>query len=130
MGVVYLYASRTMRPMGREVPIMPNRVRQLRKERSLTQARLAEMCGTTHVTIGRIERGEQDLGSYWTLTIARVLGVHPGQLFSPLPFEEQPEIAEAMRLVRMLPEEDRRNWLRTGHALAATAGGDAAEIAA
>lgn len=117
MGVVYLYAGRTIGLMAKETPIMPNRVRELRKRQRLTQEKLAEKCQTTHATIQRIETGKMDLSSYWTITIAGALAVHPGALFAPLPWSDDPAIHRVMEIVASLPPEQLAHWSEVGEGL-------------
>lgn len=99
--------------MPAKPPIMPNRLLELRKTRRMSQNRLAELAGTTHTTISRLERGEIDLGSYWVLTFARLLEVHPGELFRPLP--------PAAELAARVPPSARETWMRLGEELAKAA---------
>ena len=96
---------------------MPNRVRELRKRRRLTQEKLAEKCETSHATIQRIESGKMDLASYWAVTIAKALEVHPGALFSPLPIDDEPLAVKVLEIYASLPREDLEGWTRHGDAL-------------
>ena len=58
---------------------MINRIRDIRKERGLTLADVAERCSppTTAQTIGRLETGMRQLSLTWMNRIAAALGVEP-----------------------------------------------------
>lgn len=58
----------------------PNRIRELREARGLTQEELAAEAGTTSQQIGRLERGARSLRQDWMERIAAVLGVTPAEL--------------------------------------------------
>lgn len=97
----------------------PNRIAEWRKARMMSQERLAELCGTTHATISRLERGKLPLGEHWLRTIGRVLRVSMVDL---LLAEEQEALNNAADVARdilaTLPPEQRRQWLEMGEALA------------
>ncbi len=57
-----------------------DRLRELRAERSLTQARLAELAGLTEIDVSRYERGEVDPSLHTLVALARVLGVQETEL--------------------------------------------------
>lgn len=99
--------------MPAKPPTMPNRLRELRIGKGLTIEALADLAGTTHSTISRIEKGKIDLGSYWVLTLSRLLDVHPGELFRPLP--------PAVELASRMAPTARETWLRMGEELAKAA---------
>lgn len=61
-----------------------NRIKDLRVERELTQAQLAEMLGTTDATIQRLESGKRQLTEKWAKKISEVLGVDLGQVFGQI----------------------------------------------
>ncbi len=58
---------------------MINRIRDIRKEKRLTLAEVAERCAppTTAQTIGRLETGMRNLSLDWMNRIAAALGVEP-----------------------------------------------------
>lgn len=58
-----------------------NRIKELRIERNLTQAQLAEMIGTTDATIQRLETGKRQLTQKWAEKISSNLGVEVASLF-------------------------------------------------
>ncbi len=61
---------------------MINRIRDIRREKGMTLAELAEACDppTTPQTIGRLETGMRNLSIKWMDRIARALGVDPEML--------------------------------------------------
>lgn len=70
---------------------MINRIRDIRREKGLTLADVAERCSppTTPQTIGRLETGTRELSLKWMNRIAAALGVDPELLVrgeeSPVP---------------------------------------------
>lgn len=67
----------------------PNRVRELRKMRGLTQTELATLVGTSQSHIANIEKGLRDIDINLLIRLARALRV---KAYEILPEEEQPEI--------------------------------------
>ena len=59
-----------------------NRIRELRQKRGLTGQRLAEMVGTTQVTISRLETGQRKLTQDWMRRIAKALDCSPADLIT------------------------------------------------
>ena len=59
-----------------------NRLRELRAERDLTQAALAEMVGVSRKTINTIENGVFVPSTLLALKLARALGLPTEALFS------------------------------------------------
>lgn len=61
---------------------MINRIRDIRREKGLTLAELAEACSppTTAQTIGRLETGMRSLSTKWMDRIAGALGIDPQML--------------------------------------------------
>jgi len=56
------------------------RIREIRKERGMSQTELAEKAGISLITISRIERGERDPHLTTLLRIARGLDVRLSEL--------------------------------------------------
>lgn len=64
--------------------------RRLRKERGLTQERLAELAGLHMTDIARIETQGRDPGVRVIAKLARGLGVEPATLFAGVSAEPEP----------------------------------------
>lgn len=102
-------------PESRETsPLLPNRIRELRRDRGLTQAEVAHRMGTATSQLSVLERGKRRLSLPWMQRIARALEVYPAEL---LPLDEQShELSdEERRLIRdyraQSPEQREMFWL-------------------
>ena len=62
-----------------------SRIRDLRKERGLSQEAVAELSGLSRAYFGRIERGDADLSVTSLLKIARALNVPAAFLLEKAP---------------------------------------------
>ena len=60
------------------------RLRELRERHGLTQDRLAKLSGLQSSVIGRLERGRHEPRLSNVLSVARGLGVSPGELLDEL----------------------------------------------
>ena len=58
-----------------------SRIRQLRKERGLSQDRLALECNLTQTYISQIERGERNVSVLAIQLLAQAMGITLAQLF-------------------------------------------------
>ena len=67
------------------MPEFKTRIHELRKERNLQQAELAEMVGVRRETIGKLENGKYNPSLKLAIDIARVFGKPVEEIFS---FEE------------------------------------------
>ena len=56
------------------------KLKQLRKDRVLSQRELARMAGLTHVTVWRLENGFTEAHAQTIRKLAEVLGVEPREL--------------------------------------------------
>lgn len=68
--------------MTTQLDTYPNRIRELRLERGLTQAALGEQIGTSAVHIGHLELGRRELSLSMMRAIARVLDVPTAEILS------------------------------------------------
>ena len=80
----------------------PNRIRELREARGLSQAELARRVNADPTTLNKLEHGKRGLDQDWMRRIASVLEVTPADLLPPCdnPFslsDEERELIEAMR---------------------------------
>lgn len=64
-----------------ESPTPRNRVREVRKERRITQAELAQACGVSRQTAISIEAGDYSPSVYLALKVATTLGSPVEDLF-------------------------------------------------
>lgn len=60
--------------------IVGQRIRELREEKGWSQEKLAEQADLDRTYIGRIERGEKNIGLENLVKIARALGVRAREL--------------------------------------------------
>lgn len=58
----------------------PNRLRELRKQRGLSQAAIAERAGCTAVQIGHLENGKSAMTVHWMRKLAAILDVYPSDI--------------------------------------------------
>ena len=71
---------------------MPNRLRELRKQRGLTQEQLGELVKATKMQVSRHEKERRGLKIEKLVAYARALGCHPAELFDGPDAIEQDEI--------------------------------------
>ena len=71
---------------------MPNRLRELRKQRGLTQEQLGELVKATKMQVSRHERHLRGLKLEKMVDYARALDCHPAELFDEPWAIEQDEI--------------------------------------
>lgn len=71
------------RPMVQNLQHYPNRIRELRKARGLSQQALGDRIGASGVHVGYLELGKRELGLSAMRAIARALGVDPVDLLAP-----------------------------------------------
>jgi len=67
--------------------ILGDRIRTLRKERGLSQEKLAELSDVHRNFIGFIERGERNVGIKTVIALAQAMELHPALLFEGCSFE-------------------------------------------
>lgn len=94
---------------------MKNRIEEIRKDRKpkMTQEELAELCGTTKQTIGRLAAGKQPLTTDWMEKIAKALGVEPGDLITnpARKLHENSSVKHAGRSVQIIASVQAGEWL-------------------
>ncbi|HEY7339470.1 MAG TPA: helix-turn-helix transcriptional regulator [Ktedonobacterales bacterium] len=67
--------------MAGPLQIFGKTVRDIRRQRGLSQEHLADLCNLHRTYLGGIERGERNVGLLNILRIAEALGVPPHELF-------------------------------------------------
>lgn len=68
---------------------VPNRIRELREAKGLSQKRLAELANVTPSALNKLEMGTRGLDQDWMRRLAPLLDVAPADL---LPIEDNPDI--------------------------------------
>lgn len=63
------------------MPKLKTRIHELRKERNMQQAELAELVGVRRETIGKLENGKYNLSLKLALDIAKVFGKTVEEVF-------------------------------------------------
>ena len=81
-------------------------LRVLRKDRELSQEKLAELCGVHRNYIGRVERAETNMKFDRVIKLSAGLKVRPEQLFRLIPRQT---LAEALALERAVKKLKDRN---------------------
>ncbi|MBI5525502.1 MAG: helix-turn-helix transcriptional regulator [Deltaproteobacteria bacterium] len=93
---------------------MGRRIRELRKERHLTQSQLAEKADLTQVSIGYYERGVKFPSAGTIERLARALGARPEDLFKEQPTDSLDyERREAFKDLVNILREDPPEYIRT-----------------
>lgn len=67
---------------GYYLPVMRNRIEELRKKRGISVDRLAEMAHTSRSKIYKLQKGEQQLTPVWQSRLAPLLEVAPADLIA------------------------------------------------
>ena len=80
--VLVYYEWRCLRMAGKQAQHVPNRVRELRRQKGIeTQTQLAKLVGWSQPELSRIENGERDLNPWQAGQLARALNVPLWKLF-------------------------------------------------
>ena len=78
--------------MPTALQIFGDTIRELRKQKGLSQEELAGLCGLHRTYIGGVERGERNVGLMNVLRIAYALRVSPKELFRNFTEEAMAEL--------------------------------------
>lgn len=100
-------------PRRRQSIPVGQKIRQLRKERGLTQAELAHRIGVQQSDLCRMENGEYKVALDTLFRVLGVFGVAIGEFFrdETPPATPTEREAEILRLVRTLDDEGQRDVL-------------------
>lgn len=98
---------------------MENRIREIRKERALTQSELAKILGVNQSIVQKLETGATDLDIPWMMKISKALDISPLELL-PDEFITRDEI-DILQTVRkktnyqdtQIQEKDRKNLYKS-----------------
>lgn len=94
-----------------------NRIRELRRERKMSQERLAELRGVTHGTISRLEKGGIKVTDHYLRLLSAAFGVPPVQVLSDDPLPKTDRQRELARLVQDLPDSATDALIATARAM-------------
>lgn len=100
---------------------LPNRLRELREARGMSQQELADEAGCSKMQISTLERGRPSLDIVWMQRLAPILRVEPGDLLNPDDNSKAARDAEELRLImlaRRMPHAVLEKFLGVGEALA------------
>ena len=76
---------------------LPNRLKAWREHRELTQEKLADLVGTSHSQIQRLESGKRPLTDRWALRLAPALRCNPEDLYGS-------DVSPLQAPVRIIPQ--------------------------
>lgn len=97
----------------------PNRIRELREARGLSQKALAELANVTPSALNKLEMGTRGLDQDWMRRLAPLLAVPPAEL---LPVEDNPDILtpeerEMVSRLRAANEKERETFGKVADAI-------------
>ena len=98
--------------------VLGARLKAARKERNLTQERLAELSGRSTRHIAKIEKGDVNPSFEALFTLVKALGVSFDSIFDPASEQVEAEIQEITGLYRACPEQGQRLILAVVRAMA------------
>lgn len=78
-------------PSKQIVSNLANNVRLLRKSKSISQEKLADLCGIHRTYIGSVERCERNVTLSTLELLANALGVSVTQLLTPMADDTEPD---------------------------------------
>lgn len=81
---------------------MENRLKEIRKQRKITQVELAEKCNVAQGTIQKLETGAIELNITWMRELSKILNIEPYELLPKdmQPADITPEEREILRMIR------------------------------
>lgn len=106
---------------------LPNRLRELRERKGLTQQELADEVRCSKMQISTLERGRPSLDIVWMKRLAPYLDCEPGDLLNPDDNSKAARDLEEHRLLelaRRMNPELRDRFMSVGEALAPDYGTD------
>lgn len=95
-----------------------NRIKEIRKEKRLSQERLGDIVGTTKQHIGRLESGKSSLSDVWLERLSKALGCTKAELLGETPVLT-PQDKALLDLYNDLPEEHKETILKIVRDMAA-----------
>ncbi len=106
--------------MTTQLDTYPNRIRELRKARGMTQAELAEAIGTSAVHVGHLELGRREISLTMLRAIARVFDVPTADLLSrdDNPLSANPRSRRLLTLFGQAEEPGRQAIERVAESMA------------
>ena len=84
-----------------------SRIRSVRKQRHLTQEKLAEACNLSTAHIGHIERGTRALSIESLITLANVLSVSTDYLLLDVSTTADKNFLAILNVINSIPEKKR-----------------------
>ena len=104
---------------------MANRIKEIRKDRGLSQDKLADLVNTGRSTIAKLESGERRLSQDWMVRLSQALRCNitdllPEEAVSPSNEDEQ----DMLGLFRSLTKEQQIEILEIGRVIARRSGKD------
>lgn len=88
-----------------------NRIKEIRKEKRLSQERLGDIVGTTKQHIGRLESGKSSLSDVWLERLSKALGCTKAELLGETPTLSR-EDQVMLEYFRRLPPKRKERYLR------------------
>ena len=120
INIIHLFRLQAFRNNAAVKEALPNRIKECRQRRGLTQCRLAELVNATTQQISHLERGERQLTLHWMVRIGAALRCDPADLLPSMDSggEDDPREEALLALFRALPSADQDSLLRIGRAMA------------
>lgn len=105
------------------MPDFPNRLREWRERRGMSQQELADAAGCSKMQISTLERGRPSLDIAWMQRLAPILGVQPGDLLNQCDnccAAQDEDERRLLHMARNMPPQLRRRFLGVGEAMVET----------